>query len=233
MKIIKKIKKQIPTFVINIFLLVLKVVKVTQLKFKRVKINYNVKANFYYGNVEIERGAIVRGKSWLEGNIKIGRYTCLNDSVSIIGNSETKVIIGRYTSIAPEVVIQSSSHIINHLTTCPLEYFIKDYNNLSPNTKGNIEIGNDVWIGRRAIILPGVKIGDGVIIGAGAVVTKDVSPYTIVGGVPAKEIRKRFNDKMIKKLLELKWWNMSIDKLNKNKELFNLNLDDKEEIKFI
>lgn len=81
------------------------------------------------------------------------------------------------------------------------------------DNKGDIVIGNDVWIGYEAVIMAGVHIGDGAIIGTRAVVTKDVPPYTIVGGVPAKEIRKRFNSDMIEQMLALKWWNWSVDKI--------------------
>ena len=81
-------------------------------------------------------------------------------------------------------------------------------------------IGNDVWIGRNAIILPGNTIGDGAIIAAGAVVTHDVPPYTIVGGVPARPIRKRFSDDIIEKLLEIKWWDWPEEKIVENFEYF-------------
>ena len=84
------------------------------------------------------------------------------------------------------------------------------------DNKGNIVIGNDVWIGYEAIILAGVTIGDGAIIGTRAVVTKDVPPYTIVGGIPAKAIRLRFPKKDIEQLLELKWWDWSIEKISEN-----------------
>ena len=84
------------------------------------------------------------------------------------------------------------------------------------DNKGDIVIGNDVWIGFEAIILSGVTIGDGAIIGTRAVVTKDVPPYTIVGGVPAKPIRKRFSDYVISELLKLQWWNWSENRIKKN-----------------
>ncbi|MDR1760873.1 MAG: CatB-related O-acetyltransferase, partial [Bacteroidales bacterium] len=84
------------------------------------------------------------------------------------------------------------------------------------DNKGNIVIGNDVWIGYEALIMAGVHIGDGAIIGARAVVTKDVPPYTIVGGIPAKEIRKRFDKETIDFLLHLQWWNWSIEKIKQN-----------------
>ena len=84
------------------------------------------------------------------------------------------------------------------------------------DNKGDIVIGNDVWIGYDAVIMAGVTIGDGAIIGTRAVVTKDVEPYSIVGGVPAKEIRKRFAPDVIKKLTELQWWNWAQDKIQKS-----------------
>lgn len=83
------------------------------------------------------------------------------------------------------------------------------------DNKGDIVIGNDVWIGYDAVIMAGVRIGDGAIIGTRAVVTKDVEPYSIVGGVPAKEIRKRFAPEVIKRLLELQWWNWPEEKIRK------------------
>lgn len=83
------------------------------------------------------------------------------------------------------------------------------------DNKGDIIIGNDVWIGYEAVIMAGVNIGDGAIIAAHAVVTKDVAPYTIVGGVPARPIRQRFDDSVIQKLESLKWWEWPINKIRK------------------
>ena len=84
------------------------------------------------------------------------------------------------------------------------------------DNKGDIVIGNDVWIGYEAVIMAGVTIGDGAIIGTRALVTKDVPPYTIVGGIPSKEIRKRFDEHTISKLLQLKWWDWSVEKIAAN-----------------
>jgi virginiamycin A acetyltransferase len=92
--------------------------------------------------------------------------------------------------------------------------------------KGDIIIGNDVWIGYNATIMAGVKIGDGAIIGTNATVVKDVEPYSIVGGNPAQEIKKRFSEETISKLLELKWWNWDIEKITRNiQNLTDLNTD--------
>ncbi len=84
-----------------------------------------------------------------------------------------------------------------------------------PITKGNIIIGNDVWIGSNVIILSGVHIGDGAVICAGSVVTKDIEPYSIAGGVPAKQIRKRFTDEAVEKLLQIQWWNWEEEEIKK------------------
>ena len=84
------------------------------------------------------------------------------------------------------------------------------------DNRGDIVIGNDVWIGYEAVILAGVTIGDGAIIGTRALVTRDVAPYTIVGGVPAKPIRKRFSDEIISRLLEIKWWDWPDEKIKRN-----------------
>lgn len=111
---------------------------------------------------------------------------------------------------------------MSSLSTYPFPLFYKEWNLdrkdvvQSWDNKGDIIIGNDVWIGYEAIILAGVTIGDGAIIGARAVVTKDVLPYTIVAGVPAKPIKKRFDDKTISKLLDIQWWNWSDEKIAQN-----------------
>lgn len=111
---------------------------------------------------------------------------------------------------------------MSSLSTYPFPLFYKEWNLdrkdvvQSWDNKGDIIIGNDVWIGYEAIILAGVTIGDGAIIGARAVVTKDVLPYTVVAGVPAKPIKKRFDDKTISKLLDIQWWNWSDEKIAQN-----------------
>ncbi|MCI8771734.1 MAG: CatB-related O-acetyltransferase [Lachnospiraceae bacterium] len=108
------------------------------------------------------------------------------------------------------------------LSTYPFPIFFEEWGldvaNITAawDNKGDIIIGNDVWIGYEAVILSGVTIGDGAIIGTRAVVTKDIPPYTIVGGVPAKPIRKRFDDVTIARLLELKWWDWSEERIKTN-----------------
>jgi len=124
------------------------------------------------------------------------------------------LIIGKFCSIAcsAKFVFTSANHTLKSLSTYPFPLFWEEYGleqkdvTQAWDNKGDIVIGNDVWIGYEAVVMSGVQIGNGAIIGTRAVVTKDVEPYTIVGGVPAKPIKKRFDDETIKKLQSLCWW---------------------------
>lgn len=159
-------------------------------------------------------------------NISIGNYTIYNDFVNdpllfeknnVLYHypiNKDKLMIGKFCSIAcgAKFIFNSANHTLSSLSTYPFPIFFeeweldcKDVANAWDN-KGNIIVGNDVWIGYEAVIFAGVTIGDGAIIGTRAVVTKDVPPYTIVGGIPAKPIRKRFSENVINTLLEIKWW---------------------------
>lgn len=137
-----------------------------------------------------------------------------------------KLKIGKFCSIAcgAKFIFNAANHALGSLSTYPFPIFFEEWG-LPTDTgsvaqawdnHGNIEIGNDVWIGYEAVILSGVSIGDGAIIGTRAVVTKDVPPYTIVGGVPAKPIRKRFDDETIEKLESLRWWDWSEESIKRN-----------------
>lgn len=132
-----------------------------------------------------------------------------------------RLIIGKFCSIACGVkfLFNCANHTLKSLSTYTFPLFYEDWEldkadvASAWDNKGDIVIGNDVWIGYEVVIMAGVHIGDGAIIGARAVVTKDVPPYTIVGGVPAKEIRKRFSPDMIEQMQALKWWDWSLDKI--------------------
>lgn len=138
---------------------------------------------------------------------------------------EGKLSVGAFCSFSDDVVIfLDGEHRTDWITTYPLTgsqaawpeaYGIKGH----PRTKGPVIIGNDVWMGYRVIITSGVTIGDGAVIGAGSVVTKDVEPYTVVAGNPAKPIRKRFDDAVIVELLKIQWWNWSREKIHKNAKI--------------
>ncbi len=159
-------------------------------------------------------------------NIIVGDYTMYNDFVNDPTEFEKnnvlyhypingdRLIIGKFCSIAcgAKFLFNSANHSLTSLSTYPFPIFFEEWGLERAQVarawdhKGDIVIGNDVWIGYEAVILAGVTIGDGAIIGTRAVVTKDVPPYTIVGGVPAKPIRKRFPDDTIAALFALRWW---------------------------
>ncbi len=138
--------------------------------------------------------------------------------------NQDKLVIGKFCSIAcgAKFLFTSANHTQTSLSTYPFPIFFEEWElnvrNITNawDNKGNIVIGNDVWIGYEAVILSGITIGDGAIIGTRAVVTKDVPPYTIVGGVPAKPIRKRFSDDIISALLKIKWWEWPEERIKRH-----------------
>ncbi|MBR0560555.1 CatB-related O-acetyltransferase [Neokomagataea anthophila] len=145
---------------------------------------------------------------------KIGDYTYGKPEIIEAGYAPLE--IGRFCSIGPEVLIILGNHRVDAVTTYPfktLKQFWPEAENATDDhaTKGRVTIGHDVWIGARAVIMSGVNIGSGAIVAAGAIVTRDVPPYSIVGGNPAKVIRYRFSEDMIKKLLGIEWWYWSED----------------------
>ena len=169
-------------------------------------------------------------------NIQVGDYTVYNDFVRDPREFEKnnvlyhypvngdRLIIGRFCSIAcgARFLFTSGNHALKSLSTYTFPIFFDEWGLDAKNirdawdNKGDTVIGNDVWIGYEAIIMPGVKIGDGAIVGTRAVVTGDVPPYTIVGGVPARPIRKRFDDETIRRLEALRWWDWDEEKLRRN-----------------
>lgn len=169
-------------------------------------------------------------------NIQVGDYTVYNDFVRDPREFEKnnvlyhypvngdRLIIGRFCSIAcgARFLFTSGNHALKSLSTYTFPIFFDEWGLDAKNirdawdNKGDTVIGNDVWIGYEAIIMPGVKIGDGAIVGMRAVVTGDVPPYTIVGGVPARPIRKRFDDETIRRLEALRWWDWDEEKLRRN-----------------
>ena len=140
--------------------------------------------------------------------------------------NKERLVIGKYCSIAcgAKFLFTGGNHSLKSLSTYPFPVFPDEWGldewNVARawDNHGDIIIGNDVWIGYQAIIMQGVTIGDGAIIGTRAVVTKDVAPYSIVGGIPAKEIRKRFDDLTIKKMQDRRWWEWPAEQVKKNIE---------------
>lgn len=166
--------------------------------------------------------------------IEVGDYTIYNDFIAdplLFEKNNVlyhypihreKLIIGKFCSIAcgTKFLFNCANHTLKSLSTYTFPLFYEEWELEKSNittawdNKGNIIIGNDVWIDYEAVIMAGVHIGDGAIVAARAVVTKDVPPYTIVGGTPAKEIRKRFDAEVIEQLLIQKWWDWSTDKIH-------------------
>ena len=159
-------------------------------------------------------------------NILVGDFTYIADSdfeshvTHLYPWSRDKLIIGKFCHIATgvEFVLNDANHQMNAVSPFPF-YTLEGWDMDQPDSsdmpfKGDTVIGNDVWIGQNAVVLPGVHIGDGAIIGANSVVGCDVAPYTIVIGNPAKELRKRFDVELIDLMLRLKWWDKSIEEIN-------------------
>ncbi len=167
-------------------------------------------------------------------HIEVGDYTYYDgrdraahfEKENVIFGYTARLKIGKFCQIAYGVkfFLSDSNHQMSGFSTYPFFVFGKhaegcpEWQNypLDLPEKGDTVIGNDVWLGHECAILPGVKVGDGAIIGAKAVVTKDVPPYAIVGGNPAKIIRMRFSDDVIARLLALRWWDWDFEKISRN-----------------
>lgn len=165
-------------------------------------------------------------------NIIIGDYTYYDDPEDsenfernvlyhfpFIGD---RLIIGKFCAIArgAKFIMNGANHRLSGISTYPFQIFGNGWENVMPNLdelpyKGDTVIGNDVWIGYEALIMPGVTIGNGAIVSSRAVVTSDVAPYTIVGGNPAKLIKQRFSDEAIKMLEAIAWWDWPVGKISR------------------
>jgi virginiamycin A acetyltransferase len=168
-------------------------------------------------------------------NIIVGDYTYYDDFESVENFEKNvkylfdftgdKLIIGKFCMIASDVkfIMNGANHLTDAISTYPFAIFGGDWSHAmdgkSYPQKGNIVIGNDVWIGYNATIMARVHIGDGAIIATNSTVVKDVAPYTIVGGNPAQEIKKRFSDAEIEVLLDTQWWDWDIEKITENVHL--------------
>lgn len=162
----------------------------------------------------------------LFGDIEVGRGTKLNEGIEVVG----EVSFGNYCALAPNIRFQQKNHEISkpaiqgrfygRVLDSDLEYMPED----------PITVGNDVWIGARAMVLPGVTIGDGAVVGAGSIVTDDVEPYAVVAGVPASHVKWRFPETVREALLDLAWWELSEETLQRHRDFFERNLTSADDI---
>lgn len=165
-------------------------------------------------------------------HIEVGDYTYYDDFEDVNNFEKNvkylydftgdKLIIGRFCAIASGVkfIMNGANHHMDAVSTYPFSIFGSEWEDAMGGKifpfKGDTIVGNDVWIGFNAVIMPGVHIGDGAVVASCSVVTKDVEPYSIVGGNPAREIRKRFPDAYIQMLLDIQWWNWHEEKITRN-----------------
>lgn len=184
---------------------------------KGVKLNWKADASgsrLDYGAIISHHASVVH--SSVGKYSSIGRYTKVN-----------YCDIGKFCSISWDVTIGATNHPVNNITTHAFPYVPYAGDFVKENTQHKVRtlVGNDVWIGCNSVIVPGVKIGNGAIVGAGSVVTKDVPPYAIVAGVPAKIMRYRFSDDKISFLEKLAWWDWPRKQIKDNIDLFQKELD--------
>lgn len=192
---------------------------------------------FYNTRLHASKKVIISGKVWgvdqvkFEGNNAVLQYTNFNGNIKV-GYATTigahcfihgTITIGRYCQFGPFASINTFNHPMHHMSTYINKRLLGGTLSKHKSSKETV-IGNDVWVGKNAIILGGVTIGDGSIIAAGAVVSKDIPPYTIVGGVPAKVIKKRFSETIINELLNLQWWNKTEEEIEEIAHLFEKDL---------
>jgi len=196
--------------------------------FKNIYISF---LSYVDRETELEGDNVIRKFSKISKST-IGRFTYIGENCELV-----KTKIGNYSSLGKDIKVIRGFHPTDtFVSTYPLFYskksnilnkikytLVKEEKFIDDRVSGDyyVVIGNDVWIGNEVKIMSGVEIGDGSIVGTGAVVTSDIPPYSIHGGVPSKEIRKRFDEKIISFLLDFKWWNKEKEWINKNYMYFD------------
>ncbi len=167
-------------------------------------------------------------------NINVGEHTYYNGDIKLVASGKSKINIGKYCSIGSNLKIITLNHDYNY-PSLQGKFYKNNFNDRHPGetniiptkerTKGHVYIGNDVWLGDDVTILSGIKIGDGCCIGTKSLITKDMPPYTICGGIPCRIIKNRYPEKIKQFLLKIKWWNWSSEKIKLNKKFFFTNLN--------
>ena len=172
------------------------------------------------GEIDLATRVHLESEVVLNGDIDIGRWTRLNGKNEVHGD----VTIGSFCAIAPRATVRETDHPTSKPSIQGRFYRDLIGTELESVSKGPVRIGNDVWIGERATVLSGVEIGDGAIIGAGSVVTRDVEPYAVVAGAPATRRGWRFDESLREELLELAWWDWSGERIRQQREFFRADL---------
>lgn len=185
-----------------------------KIKFFNLMLKY-VDLNIYPLKIFIKKGSVIKSRTIIKSGTRI------NGRISIKGGGGLE--IGKYCALGEDIHIITSNHDINVLN---IQYALQlEINNtIFSNSKKNVYIGNNVWIGDSVIILPGVNIGDCAVIGAGSVVTRDIPSFAVAAGNPARVLRYRFAQEIVDILSALKWWEWPLSKMRANKWLFELNL---------
>lgn len=168
------------------------------------------------------------GQSLLDPRVDIGHGTYgIGEKTFLLFRDDDRVVIGKYCSVAYGVtIVASGEHNFRGVANYPFAAVFEENVDRDTRSKGNVNIGNDVWLGANVTILSGVRIGDGAVVAAGAVVTNSVPPYAIVAGIPARIIKYRFKPEIIDGLLMLAWWNWPPEKIRKYMELFYLPVEE-------
>jgi len=172
--------------------------------------------------LNIDKNVFLPLNSEIASETHIGYATGITGKITIKGMA--KASIGKYCAIGADVKIITENHKMNtaNLQVTLAQKYFKF--NLKDTTKGEVQIGSNVWVGDSTIILPGVTIGDGAVVGSGSIVTKSIPPFAIYAGNPARLIRYRFSDNIIKQLLAIQWWNWNENKIRANRKFFTLDL---------
>jgi acetyltransferase-like isoleucine patch superfamily enzyme len=194
----------------------------------------DIENKFRFKNVIIDKGCSMDSKTILHANVHLLENCIINNSeinsYSYLGNNclVQNTTIGKFCSIANDVCIGLGKHPLDNFSTATIFYRKKNTLNISLVDKNlsfeeysKITIGHDVWIGARVIILDGVTIGNGAVIAANSVVSKDIPPYAVVGGIPAKTIKYRFDEEKIKKLTDSKWWELELQEIKNKINILN------------